>query len=61
MKMTDAAQNQDVRELDLEQLDAIADGGKQGGPICPKCGSTNVLFDRVKRVVTKCNACGYKA
>ena len=49
-----------AQELNDKQLEGLAGGGAAGGPICPKCGSTNVQFDSQKHIVYKCNKCGWK-
>jgi predicted nucleic-acid-binding Zn-ribbon protein len=38
----------------------VAGGGRPGGPICPKCGSSNVAFDARRFLVLSCNDCGWK-
>ena len=50
-----------ARELDDDRLDEIAGAGAQGGPICPACGSYEVVIDPQRRMVVKCLKCGYQA
>ena len=50
-----------ARELAEDELKGIAGGGKSGGPVCPRCGSYDVTFDRSACKVIKCNKCGYSA
>ncbi|MEE0026265.1 MAG: hypothetical protein U0J70_01645 [Atopobiaceae bacterium] len=48
---------QDLADADLAN---VAGGGRPGGPICPKCGSSNVAFDARRFLVLSCNDCGWK-
>ena len=49
----------DARELSDEELMQVAGGGRSGGPICPKCHSTDVVYNADLGVVISCNVCGY--
>jgi len=51
----------EVRELSERELDSVVGAGQSGGPICPVCHSTNVVFNRHEAKVISCNACGYHA
>ena len=46
-----------TRELSEAELAHVAGGGKSGGPVCPRCNSTDVVFDRNACVVISCNKC----
>ena len=48
-----------ARELSEAELAHVAGGGKSGGPVCPRCNSTDVVFDRNACVVISCNKCTY--
>jgi hypothetical protein len=49
-----------TRELSEDELAGVAGGGQQGGPVCPICSSTNVVFDSTARKVISCNDCPYR-
>ena len=51
----------EVRPLPDTDLEQVSGGGQHGGPVCPVCHSTNVVFDKIRHVVVKCNSCGYTA
>lgn len=57
---TDEGMGLEMRPLADDDLRGIAGGGDQGGPICPACGSTHVVFDAKRKIVLKCNSCGYE-
>lgn len=49
-----------LQDLSDAELADVAGGGRPGGPICPKCGSSNVTFDAKRFLVLSCYDCGWK-
>ena len=50
----------EIRRLDDSDLLHVNGGGDHGGPVCPVCKSTEVIFDHKQHLITGCKKCGYK-